>query len=436
MEIEAENWERYAKMQGRLRDTAAGKMENYLNREKTADVAGNFGSAADAPQWVAYRMEKRNGSWTKVPMNPVTGRNAMTNKPETWGTLAQAQEAMTKFGADGIGFVLADGYFGIDLDGVIDPLTGNISEYALDIVNRMGSYAELSPSGTGIHIIARGDPRFDINKNGNIEMYYPTLREDGSIARGRYFTVTGEAFGQARPIAERTEAAQSVWDQYVRGRPELPQDVIQIAPGIIDEAYLLSTQYGEASAALAAAMYDEIAAAQGMNLPPAEPAETADYDATAQAIQGTLNNLQNSLPATVGRLVKQAGEDTMLKNAVRDGAEWAWIPWGTETCAFCITLASQGWQPASPSALKGGHASHIHANCFCEYAVRFDKKSGVKSYHPEEYLEQYRDAEGRSSKDKINAMRRELYDENRQEINAQKRAAYARRREAARKAGE
>lgn len=205
---------------------------------------------------------------------------------------------------------------------------------------------------------------------------------------------------------------------------------------LTEQAYFLVTEYGEASAALACQIYDEIAAAQEAGTPGALPAETAGPEEIRSALRDVLENALDPAPALVGKLVKQAGEDTMLKNAVRDGAEWAWIPWGTETCAFCITLASQGWQPASPSALKGGHASHIHANCYCEYAVRFDKKSGVKSYHPEEYLEQYRDAEGRSSKDKINAMRRELYDENRAEINAQKRAAYARRREAARKAGE
>ena len=54
----------------------------------------------------------------------------------------------------------------------------------------------------------------------------------------------------------------------------------------------------------------------------------------------------------------------LLKNAVRDGAEWAWVPHG-DTCPFCITLASNGWQKASRKVLKGGHAEHIHANCDC-----------------------------------------------------------------------
>ena len=47
----------------------------------------------------------------------------------------------------------------------------------------------------------------------------------------------------------------------------------------------------------------------------------------------------------VSRLVKRAGADTTLKNAQRDGAEFAWVPHG-DSCAFCLTLASRGWQRA------------------------------------------------------------------------------------------
>ena len=199
--------------------------------------------------------------------------------------------------------------------------------------------------------------------------------------------------------------------------------------GLIDYAFGTATKYGEAAAALACEMYDAAAAAQGAQVPPAEPAETATYDETAKAVRGTLRNLHSTVSAIVGRLVKQAGADTMLKNARRDGAEFAWIPWGTETCAFCITLASRGWQRVSKAALDGGHAEHIHANCFCEYAVRFDGKSNVAGYDPDRYLDMYYAAGGSDSDERIRNLRRELEAPRRDEINAQKRAAYARRRE-------
>ena len=94
-----------------------------------------------------------------------------------------------------------------------------------------------------------------------------------------------------------------------------------------------------------------------------------------------------------------------------------------DICAFCITLASRGWQRASEAALRGGHAEHIHANCDCEYAIRFDGYSTVAGYDPEKYLRQYR---GTGSD--VKTMRRMDYAKNREHINAQKRAAYAARK--------
>ena len=100
-------------------------------------------------------------------------------------------------------------------------------------------------------------------------------------------------------------------------------------------------------------------------------------------------------------------------------AEWAWVPHG-DTCPFCIMLASNGWQKASAKLLKGGHASHIHANCDCEFAVRFDGSTSVAGYDPEKYLKQYRAAGS-----DVNAWRRIDYAARKDAINAQKRAAYA-----------
>lgn len=190
---------------------------------------------------------------------------------------------------------------------------------------------------------------------------------------------------------------------------------------LIAYAQALVQKYGEGSAELACQMYDAMAKASGANVPPAEPAEPADYGETARMVNATMQS-PPQLQGGVSRLVKRAGADTTLKNAIRDGAEWAWVPHG-DTCPFCITLASRGWQKSSKKALKGDHAEHIHAHCNCEYAIRFNGNTTVAGYDPEEYLAQY-NAHGGD----INAMRRAQYAENRIQINAQKRAAYAERK--------
>ena len=191
---------------------------------------------------------------------------------------------------------------------------------------------------------------------------------------------------------------------------------------LISYAYAVITRYGEGSAELACQMYDALAEAEGMLLPAAEPAATASYGEVARMVHATKDQNPENLPSGVSRLVKRAGADTTLHNAVRDGAQWAWVPHG-DTCPFCITLASRGWQTASKKMLKNGHAEHIHSNCDCEFAVRFHSGTNVAGYDPEKYLKQYQDAGS-----DVNAMRRIDYAARKDAINAQKRAAYAARK--------
>lgn len=225
----------------------------------------------------------------------------------------------------------------------------------------------------------------------------------------------------------------NAWNEYITRLSRLNQKAGQLmreyigshgtesTDDLIAYAYGLVTKYGEGSAELACQMYDALAEAANAGVPAAEPAEPADYGEVARMVNATKSQNPANLPNGVSRLVKRAGADTTLKNAVRDGAEWAWVPHG-DTCPFCITLASNGWQKASSKVLKGGHAEHIHANCDCEFAIRFDHNTTVAGYDPEKYLKQYRDAGG-----DINKLRRVNYAANKERINAQKRAAYAER---------
>ena len=147
-------------------------------------------------------------------------------------------------------------------------------------------------------------------------------------------------------------------------------------------------------------------------------AEIANYGDVAKAVNGTLlqsNNL-DEIANAAARWVKMAGADTTLHNAVRDGAQVAWVPRG-ETCAFCLTLASRGWQYASKSTIKNGHAEHIHSNCDCQYAVRYNERTQVAGYDPEEYKAMYYGVDDELKKEgikitpqsRINAMRRNAY---------------------------
>ena len=195
---------------------------------------------------------------------------------------------------------------------------------------------------------------------------------------------------------------------------------------LVEIAYALATKYGEAASAAACQMYDEVATIQKAHVPPAEPKATQNIKYVEKAIQSTLERAPSLVPSTVSELVKRTGAETTLKNAQRDGAYFAWVPNG-DTCAFCITLASNGWRKASRKTINGDHAEHIHKNCDCEFAISFNGPGEIEGYDPDKYLAMYEGAEGASWKDKVNFMRRAQYAANKDAINAQKRAAYAKR---------
>ena len=127
-------------------------------------AAGALHEFAGLPLWVTWRNEDAAGSDkpTKVPYAH-TGRKASSTDPWTWGTRAIAEHAAERDNRDGIGLVLAplgEGRHlgGIDLDACIDD-EGTVAAWAREIVELLGSYTEISPSGHGLKIFFLHDPR-------------------------------------------------------------------------------------------------------------------------------------------------------------------------------------------------------------------------------------------------------------------------------------
>src|SRR5262249_45677235 len=108
-------------------------------------------------QWVGWKLgAEQNGRRQKVPFNPQTGDRASVSDPSTWATFEEAARVLERY--DGLGFVLTpdDPFVGVDLDHCRDPRTGTIEKWAQDIIDRLRSYTEITPSGTGIRIFLRG----------------------------------------------------------------------------------------------------------------------------------------------------------------------------------------------------------------------------------------------------------------------------------------
>ncbi|HOL44716.1 MAG TPA: phage/plasmid primase, P4 family, partial [Methanothrix sp.] len=171
-------------------------------------------------RWLLWREELRDGEKTKVPKTP-TGSNASVAAPQTWSDFETVKKTLSAGWATGIGFVLGGGVVGVDLDRCIDD-QDNIAPWAQDIVHRLDSYTEISPSGRGLHVLVRAElpselldglPKTGIKKQiesgGAIEIYWT----------GRYFTVTGHALVE-KSVEARTKEIIALIQELNGARPQ------------------------------------------------------------------------------------------------------------------------------------------------------------------------------------------------------------------------
>ncbi|HOS93922.1 MAG TPA: hypothetical protein PLQ54_11455, partial [Armatimonadota bacterium] len=174
------------------------------------DFAAIPASLAQRHQWCLWRRVMRGGRPTKVPFQP-SGEPARSNDPATWCSFDDALFALMSGEFAGLGIMLGHGLFGIDLDAVRDPDTGALTPQAQDIIQRLSSYTEVSPSGKGVHILFEGDRLPDgRRRNGPVELYGP-----GSP---RFLTVTCRPVpGTPRDIAHRQAEMEAVHAEYVAG---------------------------------------------------------------------------------------------------------------------------------------------------------------------------------------------------------------------------
>jgi len=131
--------------------------------------------------WLVWKCEERDDGPTKVPYIAGGVGKASSTDSRTWRTFEEAARALGTGRYSGIGFVFSSGdpFTGIDLDKCKDPETGVLEEWAEKVVEEVGGYAEISPSGTGVHIIVRG--KAPNKKRGRVEAY----------SSERYFAMTG-----------------------------------------------------------------------------------------------------------------------------------------------------------------------------------------------------------------------------------------------------
>jgi primase-polymerase (primpol)-like protein len=155
------------------------------------------------PRWVVWgyvpETDPDTGEvdWDKPPVNARTGGPASSTNKKTWRPFAEALAAYERGGWDGIGFVLnGDGdLVGVDLDKCRNLETGALEPWAREIIGKLNTYAEVSPSGRGVRLFLCGQLPPEGRKRGHYENY----------ATGRYVTVTGQRIEGTPATIERRQ---------------------------------------------------------------------------------------------------------------------------------------------------------------------------------------------------------------------------------------
>jgi len=143
------------------------------------------------PQWMVAGSGDASSKEYKRPIDPKTGKWGSPTDPRTWGTFEQAMAS--PYPLKGFVFSTSDPYSVIDLD-TYKAKNEQVKNLHAEIARHAETYAELSQSGLGTHIIGLGSVAEGANNEANSLEVYST---------GRFMICTGRAVGGiAQPLAD------------------------------------------------------------------------------------------------------------------------------------------------------------------------------------------------------------------------------------------
>lgn len=208
-------------------------------------------------RWVEYSLITRDGKTTKVPLGK-------SDDPSTWCTFNNLKNPEKA----GIMFGLQKKFLGIDIDKCLN-LDQEIDHEKKDeiesLIREAGTYCEISPSGTGLHLFLELDGPLDLiaNKKAPFECY----------THRRFFTVTQDPFGEELPVrkvsvaeAERLLALIGYpWKKNNDGlfRVYSPEQAYKAIAPMIDDQDLLKKMFSSKTGAKLKSLYDGDTSGQG-----------------------------------------------------------------------------------------------------------------------------------------------------------------------------
>jgi putative DNA primase/helicase len=170
------------------------------------------------PRWVCYDANK-------APIDVRTGKYAKSTDPSTWTTYDVAKAYADRRGLPGVGVVFnGDGIVGIDLDDALESIGDDEDgapmykrhAYAVHLMNLNTSYAEVSPSKTGIHIIGTATIPQSLKQpleGIGVEVY----------ATARYFTFTEDIIGDCEELNSIQDIVNQIFDDVALTKEPEPE---------------------------------------------------------------------------------------------------------------------------------------------------------------------------------------------------------------------
>lgn len=312
-----------------------------------------------------WKYEDRAGKRTKVPYSP-NGGMASTNKPNTFSDFGRAEAVLNRRPGKyyGLGVGLFDDLVGVDIDHCVEG--GRLSSLAQDIVKRVGSYAEFSPSGTGVHILCRA-PGLAVDKG----RYYTKNPQNGVevYAAGytnRFLTLTGNALND-EDLNERTWEIADLLERYMRrdspsvAVAEAEAEDSDADAALLDDAEvidrMLSSTNGKVIAALWAGEWAE------------------NYSSQSEADMALCNHLAfwtGKDAAQMGRLFRESGLYREKWDRAQSGSTY-----GAITIERAIRDCKEVWSPDYRSA------GVVERNSGVEQALEFLRT--VDAFHNPRY---------------------------------------------------
>lgn len=158
---------------------------------------------------------------------------------------------------------------------------------------------------------------------------------------------------------------------------------------------------GVQAQALAAQLFDEVCAAEGIDGEPAIYDDIIDADMLAgkvtwlcrKLVEGDRAGYVQSVGTLADFYTKRCNYVAQMRNCHRNNMRYARVPTGPDTCDWCCMLASRGFVYYTEADAKAGN--HQHCDCLAipgRGGDTFDDATQVEGYDPDEYYALWRES--------------------------------------------